>query len=207
MENDMFLNGERLKKRLSQLDKDVRDATGGDVRYEEHIAIPAYGGQIIVRFTTESRLDADAIDELERRIRELAKDDFLIDFMGSVYRQMGVDYGRLDEIAKRLGQRFKSEPMYRGPFAEHIEADARTLLLRCGLPQNAPVWEIQWEDEEYVLLLMGDENRMIRTVESQPRIHVMETNGALCEGFMRATFAAKRMGISLGRLMLEAMEG
>ena len=173
---------------------------------EEYIALPSFGGNIIVRFQTDRSSTLEEMDALERKLQDLAGDEFLVDFMGSVYRRLDVDYRQLDGIAKRLGQRFKDEPIYRGPYAEQIEADARTLLRRCDLPQTVPVWEIQWEDGEYALLLMGDENRTIRTVEDVPPIHVMEANGALCEGFIRATFAAKRMGISLGRLMLEAME-
>ena len=174
---------------------------------EEYIALPSFGGNIIVRFQTDRSCTLEEMDALERKLQDLAGNEFLVDFMGSVYRRLGVDYNRLDEIAERLGKRFKDEPLYKGPYAEFIEADARTLLSQCDFPQTVPVWEIQWEDEEYALLLMGDENRIVRTVENEPPIHVMEVNGALCEGFIRATFAAKRMGISLGRLMLEAMEG
>ena len=38
-------------------------------------------------------------------------------------------------------------------------------------------------------------------------LKMVDRNGVLCEGLMRAAYAAKRMGVSLGRLMLEAMEG
>ena len=203
----MFMTGAWLRERIAELDRQVRSVTDDLVRMEEHIALPCFGGQIIVRFTVGAPLTIEEADKLERKLQDLAGDEFLVDFMGSVYRGLGVDYRRLDGIAQRLGQRFRSEPIYRGPYAEQIETDARALLLRCGLPQTVPVWEIQWEDGDYALLLMGDENRTIRTVEDVPPIHVMEANGALCEGFIRATFAAKRMGISLGRLMLEAMEG
>lgn len=203
----MFLTGAWLRERIAELDRQVRSVTDDLVRMEEYIALPCFDGQIIVRFIVENIITLEKADELERKLRELAGDEFLVDFMGSVYRRLGVDYSRLDEIAERLGKRFRDEPLYKGPYAELIEADARTLLSQCDFPQTVPVWEIQWEDEEYALLLMGDENRIVRTVENEPPIHVMEVNGALCEGFMRATFAAKRMGVSLGRLMLEAMEG
>ena len=202
----MFLTGDWLQDRLIALDEQVQEATRGAVRREEHIALP-YFGQIMVRFQTDEAAALEEVDAWERKLQRLAGDDFLVDFMGSVYRRLGVDYRRLDEIVERLGQRFKGEPVYGGPFAEQIEADARALLLPCGMPETAPVWEIQWEEGEYALLLMGRENRIVRTVEGEPPIHVMEVNGVLCEGLMRAAFAARRMGVSLGRLMLEAMEG
>ena len=202
----MFLTGDWLQDRLIALDEQVQEATQGAVRREEHIALPDFG-QIIVRFQTDEAAALEEVDAWERKLQRLVGDDFLVDFMGSVYRRLGVDYRRLDEIVERLGQRFKDEPMCEGPFAEQIEADAQALLLLCGMPETAPVWEIQWEEGEYALLLLGQENRPLRTVEGEPPIHVMEVNGVLCEGLMRAAFAAKRMGVSLGRLMLEAMEG
>ena len=105
----MFMTGEWLQQRLAALNKRVLEATNGSVHLEEHIALPAYG-QIIARFQTDSVSSITEVDELERQIQGLAGEEFLVDFMGSVYRQLGVEYSRLDEINERLGQRFKEEP-------------------------------------------------------------------------------------------------
>lgn len=201
----MFLTSELLRERLMQLERKVKEATQGALWLEEYVAVPAYG-QIMARFQTIEPVTPEKVDQWERLLRELAENEFMIDFMGNIYRQLGIDYARLDEINERLGRQYFEEPILRGPYTEQIQADARELLLRCAMPEDAPVWEIQWEDNEYVLLLLGQEHRAIRTVESDPHIHVQEVNGSLCEGLMRAAFTAKRMGVSLGRLMLEAME-
>lgn len=201
----MFLTSEWLWERLMQLERKAKEATKGALWLEEYIAVPAYG-QIMARFQTIEPVTPEKVDQWERLLRELAENEFMIDFMGNIYRQLGIDYARLDEINERLGRQYFEEPILRGPYTEQIQADARELLLQCAMPEDAPVWEIQWEDNEYVLLLLGQEHRAIRTVESDPHIHVQEVNGSLCEGLMRAAFAAKRMGVSLGRLMLEAME-
>ncbi len=201
----MFLTSELLRERLMQLERKAKEATQGALWLEEYVAVPAYG-QIMARFQTIEPVTPEKVDQWERLLRELAENEFMIDFMGNIYRQLGIDYARLDKINERLGRQYFEEPILRGPYTEQIQADARELLLRCAMPEDAPVWEIQWEDNEYVLLLLGQEHRAIRTVESDPHIHVQEVNGSLCEGLMRAAFAAKRMGVSLGRLMLEAME-
>lgn len=202
----MFLTGAWLRERIAELDRQVRSVTDDLVRMEEHIALPCFGGQIIVRFTVGAPLTIEEADKLERKLQDLAGDEFLVDFMGSVYRQLGVDYSLLDQINQRLGHRFMDEPIVMGFYAEQIKADAQALLAQCGIPETASVWEIQWEEGQFYLLLMGRENRALRTVEGVPPIHVLEVNGVLCEGLMRAAFAARRMGVSLGRLMLEAME-
>lgn len=201
----MFLTSEWLWERLMQLERKAKEATQGALWLEEYVAVPAYG-QIMARFQTIEPVTPEKVDQWERLLRELAENEFMIDFMGNIYRQLGIDYARLDEINERLGRQYFEEPILRGPYTEQLQADARELLLQCAMPEDAPVWEIQWEDNEYVLLLLGQEHRAIRTVESDPHIHVQEVNGSLCEGLMRAAFAAKRMGVSLGRLMLEAME-
>ena len=201
----MFLTSELLRERLVQLERKAKEATQGALWLEEYVAVPAYG-QIMARFQTIEPVTPEKVDQWERLLRELAENEFMVDFMGNIYRQLGIDYARLDEINERLGRQYFEEPILRGPYTEQIQADARELLLQCAMPEDAPVWEIQWEDNEYVLLLLGQEHRAIRTMESNPHIHVQEVNGSLCEGLMRAAFAAKRMGVSLGRLMLEAME-
>jgi len=200
----MFMTGEGLKQRLVALNERVLEATNGSVHLEEHITLPAYG-QIVARFQTDSASSLKEVDELERQIQGLAGEEFLVDFMGDVYRRLGVEYSRLDEINERLGQRFKEEPIQKGPYAEQIDKDAQMLLLQCGFSKTAPVWEIQWEKNEYDLLLLGNHSRAIRSIASQPPIHVFEVNKARCEGLMRAAFAARRLGVSLGRLMLDAM--
>jgi len=201
----VFLTSELLRERLVQLERKAKEATQGALWLEEYVAVPAYG-QIMARFQTIEPVTPEKVDQWERLLRELAENEFMVDFMGNIYRQLGIDYARLDEINERLGRQYFEEPILRGPYTEQIQADARELLLQCAMPEDAPVWEIQWEDNEYVLLLLGQEHRAIRTMESNPHIHVQEVNGSLCEGLMRAAFAAKRMGVSLGRLMLEAME-
>ena len=201
----MFLTSEWLWERLMQLERKAKEATQGALWLEEYVAVPAYG-QIMARFQTIEPVTPEKVDQWERLLQELAENEFMIDFMGNIYRQLGIDYARLNEINERLGRQYFEEPILRGPYTEQLQADARELLLQCAMPEDAPVWEIQWEDNEYVLLLLGQEHRAIRTVESDPHIHVQEVNGSLCEGLMRAAFAAKQMGVSLGRLMLEAME-
>ena len=201
----MFLTSELLRERLVQLERKAKEATQGALWLEEYVAVPAYG-QIMARFQTIEPVTPEKVDQWERLLQELAENEFMIDFMGNIYRQLGIDYARLDEINERLGRQYFEEPILRGPYTVQIQADARELLLQCAMPEDAPVWEIQWEGNEYVLLLLGQEHRAIRTVESDPHIHVQEVNGSLCEGLMRAAFAAKRIGVSLGRLMLEAME-
>ena len=201
----MFLTSELLRERLVQLERKAKEATQGALWLEEYVAVPAYG-QIMARFQTIEPVTPEKVDQWERLLQELAENEFMIDFMGNIYRQLGIDYARLDEINERLRRQYFEEPILRGPYTVQIQADARELLLQCAMPEDAPVWEIQWEGNEYVLLLLGQEHRAIRTVESDPHIHVQEVNGSLCEGLMRAAFAAKRIGVSLGRLMLEAME-
>ena len=139
----MFLTSEWLWERLMQLERKAKEATKGALWLEEYIALPAFGGQIIVRFQADCSLTLDQVDEMERILQSLAGDEFMVDFMGNIYRQLGIDYARLDEINERLGRQYFEEPILRGPYTEQIQADARELLLQCAMPEDAPVWKIQ----------------------------------------------------------------
>ena len=200
----MFLTGEWLRERISQLEQKAKEATHGAIWVEEYMAVPAFG-QIMVRFQTDVLVTLELIDQWEQQLQALAGNEFIIDFMGNIYREIGIDYAQLDMINSRLGQRFSEEPMLLGPYAEEIRQDAKELLRKCDLSDDLPVWEIQYEGGEYGLLLLGTENRFIRTVRGEPSVHLFEANGALCKGLQQAVFAAKRRGVSLGRLMLEAV--
>lgn len=201
----MFFTGAWLRSRFSELEGKAREATQGSVWVEECIAVPAFG-QIVVRFQTDTPVTLELVDRWERHLQGLAGDEFMIDFMGNVYRQIGVDYGRLDQINEKLARQFADEPMVRGPYAEQIQRDAEELLRTCGLSEDLPVWEIQYEGGEYSLLLLGKGNRFVRTVQGERPIHILEADETLCRGLQQAVFAAKRTGVSLGRLLLEALE-
>ena len=199
----MYITSEKLKKRIEEITREANERIDCPIHLEEYIAIPCFG-QIILRFMLEGEdYTLEDLDRYERELYQIAGNEFLVDFMGSVYRKAGVDYADLDRKMLLMEQEYRDEPLLSSVHSEGIQADARELLRAAGMDPERKVWEIQLEDGAFTLLLMGTENRTIREMEEPVRLAVMETKEAACTGLMKAAMRSKRLGVSLGRLMME----
>lgn len=84
----MYIYSEQLKKRIEEIAALVKEKTNGVVHYEEFIAIP-YFGYIILRFDLETEhYTIDDLDHYEELIYDIVGDEFLVDFMGIVYKKL-----------------------------------------------------------------------------------------------------------------------
>lgn len=199
-EYTMFIASNELKRRIKTVSDIIYEQTNHQVMFEEYIAIPHYGGNIILRYNLLAQgYTLDDLDYYEEIMNRVAGNEFFINFMGRVYRQAGVDYSNIEEKFLIYQEKYHSEVIPQAPYAEVVKADARYLLSKCNLPEDSEVWEIQVE-EPMPLLILGKTNRMIKTIDG---IEVSETNKDACEGLMKATVYAKRNHISFGRLLAD----
>ena len=199
----MYLSSEALLTRIREIADEAAARSHGRVRYEERIALP-YFGAIILRFSLDpAPTSLEELDRLEALLDDLVGEEFLTDFMGSVYRSVGVSYDNMEEIYAALAARYRDESWKPTIHAEEIRTDAKELLTAVGLDPGLPVWEIQPEDEEILLLILGEEERLLARTEGERRITAAEVRSDLCAGLFRAACFAKRNRVSLARLMLE----
>ena len=197
----MYINSEALKARIEEIAREAKERFDRPIHLEEYIAIPCFG-QIILRFMLEGEdYTLEDLDRYERDLYQLVGDEFMVDFMGSVYRKAGVDYADLDRTMLLMEQKYREEPILSSVHSEGIQADARELLQAAGMDPERKVWEIQLEDGAFTLLLLGTENRTIKELDEPVRLVVMETKEAACTGLMKAAMCSKRLGVSLGRLL------
>ena len=88
-----------------------------------------------------------------------------------------------------------------------MNAEAKRLLRLFGLPAETPVWEIQPDEEETALLILGDENAKIKEVQADGmKYEVISVREAPCEGLMRAAVYARERGVSLMRAVCNAIQ-
>ena len=197
----MNILDEKLLERIRGLSAAAEERTLGAVRYEEHIALP-YFGQIILRFSLgRDTVTLDELDRLECMLYELAGDEFMVDFMGSVYRKAGVDYSNIEARCAALYPRFADEPVPPSIYADGLRRDARDLLRLAGLRGDERVWEIQPDGGEWLLLILGQRSEHIKDVEDFVTLHVAEVPEEPCAALIKAAFYAKRNRISLARLL------
>ena len=199
----MYITSEKLNKRIEAVSREVSERFDRRILLEEYIGLP-YFGQIILRFMLEGEgYTLEDLDRYERELYQIVGDEFLIDFMGSVYRKVGVDYSDLGKIFRAMEAEYRDEAVVPSIHAEGIREDAKELLKAAGMDPDQKVWEIQLEDGCYILLLLGKENREIAEIREPVRLFVQGVGETECTGVIKAAMRCKRLGVSLGRLMME----
>jgi len=200
----MYIYSEGLKKRMQEIAVQVKERTKGIVSYEEFIAIP-YFGNIILRFTLETeQYDIDDLDHYEELIYDIVGDEFLVDFMGSVYRKVGVDFSNQEAQYAKMAEKYENERVISSIHAAGICEDAKTLLEKAGIDSSKDVWEIQVDDNELALMILGEKAKKIKEISDPINLYVGEVNQTSCTGLIKATFYAKRNHISVARILLES---
>ncbi len=199
----MYILSKELSERIAEISQEVEAQSDHILIYEEFIALPCYG-QIMLRFTLNKEdYSLEDLDQYETMLNAIAGNDFLCDFMGDVYRKAGVDYSMLDQRMIQMNERFADEQMLQSSHSARIAADAALLLKAAGLPGDRRVWEIQVEDDEYTLLLMGKESKSIVSITDPIKLSVMEVNERICTGLIKGAFYCRRNHISLVRILLD----
>ena len=197
-----------LKAAIDSLRASIPALSGGKFELEEYVLLPHYGGNVMLRFgLMRESVTAKELDALERELYSLLPEGFFADFMGEVYRRAGVSYEGLEERLIRCADVFREEKIPVSPFSEEVKAEAKRLLRLFGLPEDTPVWEIQPDEEETALLILGDENAKIKEVQSDGmKYEVISVRKAPCEGLMRAAVYARERGVSLMRAVCNAIQ-
>ncbi len=161
----MYLTNELLVNRIQEISQRTELMSDHALSFKEYIALPFFG-QIILRFMLN--LDEYTLDDLDRYeslLNEIAGEEFMTDFMGVVYKKVGVDFSTLDQRLTEMTSQFMDEEIHDSIHANGIREDAAALLKRAGLDTNIPVWEIQVEEDEYNLLLLGKDNKLLLTAD------------------------------------------
>ncbi len=196
-------SNELLKKIQVYIDK-IEEKSDGLLSFEEYISLP-YFGNIILRFNiNKENYTLEDLDKYETFIQEIVQDEFLVDFMGSVYQKVGFEPWMYEEKFKKCYHKYAALPITSKDYRDLLIQDGIFILNKCGLPTDVKVWEIQ-NDEELILLILDNSNEKIGTFSFENRkahVYIVEENA--CIGLMRAAMYAKSKHISLVRVLLEA---
>lgn len=197
-----------INEMIAKLRASFPALSGGKFELEEYVLLPHYGGNVMLRFGLHREgVNAEELDGLERELYRLVPEGFFADFMGEVYRRAGVSYEGLEERLIRCADIYREEKIPVSPFSEEVNAEAKRLLALFGLPAETPVWEIQPDEEETALLILGDENAKIKEVQADGmKYEVISVRKAPCEGLMRAAVYARERGVSLMRAVCIAVQ-
>ena len=202
---ELYINSAQLALKIKSIAEQADALSGHALAYEEMVALPCFG-QIILRFALNTgTYTPDTLDKYESMLYSIAGDGFMTDLMGSVYRKAGVDYASLDRRLLELNDRFKDEKIVPSAHAGGIRADASSLLSIAGLDTGLPVWEIQADGGEYMILVFGNESRKLASLETPIKLTVAETDARMCTGPIKAAAYCKRHNISLVRALADSL--
>lgn len=202
----MYITGKQLTNRIKEIADLVYEQSNHVLSFEEYIGIPFFG-QIILRFViNKDEYTLEDLDRYETMLNEIVGDEFLVDFMGTVYKEVGVDFSTLEQRMREMAEQFRDEEITDSIHASGIREDAENLLKMAELDVNSPVWEIQLENNEIILLLMGKGNGFITTIDEPLELYVMETDGAADTGLIKGTIYCKKHNISLARVLLNRLD-
>ncbi len=191
-----------LEKMQVYIDK-IEKGSNGILTFIEYIPLP-YFGNTTLRFdiARENYTLAD-LDAYERFMQDIVEDEFLVDFMGCVYKKVGFEPWMYEEKFKKCYRKYSDVSIAPRSYQQMLINDAICLLQRCGLPEDARVWEIQIE-EDIALYILGGTDRKIGTYTFDDyAIHVYEIAEVPCIGLMKAILYAKMQQISMVRVLLE----
>ena len=171
-------------------------------KMEMYVDLMNHGIKESVILSTCNRSEIYFLYEEDSQI-EIVKNRFLIDFMGSVYKKVGLQPQELQRILPLCYEKYKDELITKSRYTNKMQEDVNALLEICGLPFDKKVWEIQLEEEINLLLLEDAFKDFGEYSKDDVVIHVYEVCQLECEGLIKATMYAKRNHISLVRALLE----
>ncbi len=183
---------------------EIEEKSEGILSFVEYIPLPHFGNTILRFDINRDNYTLDDLDAYEAFMQDIVHDEFLIDFMGSVYQAVGFEPSMFEEKFRKCYHKYKDTPVIAGDDQANLINDGISLLSQCGLPTDAKVWEIQIE-EDIAVFVLGGENRKIGTWNlKNAAIHVYEVEETPCIGLMRAVICAREQNVSLVRVLLEA---
>lgn len=189
----------RVKRQLPQLE------------FDEFIAIPAFGSNIILRFdyTGNDKITLDALDSIETKLREIVGDDFMANLMGDASRQCGVDFSQLNDILIRIDGNESASIRTCASHREGLNADCAAIRRLFDLPDRFPIWEIQHNPEGLLVLALHPTNEQPPFADKESeldghpvRMHFLPDDGSF-RGLMKAAAIASKNSVSITHVLLD----
>lgn len=182
-----------------------------ELEFDEYIAIPAFGANIILRFeyVGEESMTLEKLDALESRLRKLVGPDFMANLMGDASRQCGVDFSRLNEILVRIDQNSFASIRTCEAHRDGLASDSAAVRRLLDLSDHFPLWEIQANPEGLLVLALHSPDEQPpfahkeSTLDGHPvRIHFLPDDGSF-RGLMKAAAIAVEKNISITHVLLD----
>ena len=203
----MYVISNEVRNEIAGIVLEAEAELKNQVKFDEYIAVPYYGSNIILRFnyTGSEALTIEKLNALENNLRKIAGPKYMANFMGNIYRELGLDMTRLPEILEKIDKSFDA-PIEQNKYHERgLSGDVDFLKEILNLPVPPIVWEIQVNKNDLVFILLG---------EAEKETVSMEYNGNRLivsfipfhnsyRGLMKAAWLAQRDEKSICQVLLD----
>lgn len=206
----MYILGQSLSDKIHSAVERVK-AVLPELAFDEYIAIPAFGSNIILRFeyVGTQPMNLEKLDALESRLRELVGEDFMANLMGDASRHCGMDFSRLNEILVRIDADESTSVRTCGTHVEGLTADCAAIREHFGLSSDVPIWEIQANPEGLLVLALHPMNEHPPFTDRESildgqrvRVHFLPDDGSY-RGLMKAAARAIEENVSITHVLLD----
>jgi len=143
--NDITLTAERVELMYS-----------GILKFDEYIAIPCYGANIILRFSYvgNENISLPELDELEENLRKTVGDRYFANLMGTVYQKQGLDYANIKSIMQKIDSLFDIEIHSNHYHKNGLDNDCAQIKSLFNLIETPRIWEMQVNKDEILILAL-----------------------------------------------------
>jgi len=199
--NDIKLTVERVELRFNGLFK-----------FDEYIAIPYYGTNIILRFSYvgNENISLPELDELEERLRKIVGDRYFANLMGTVYQTQGLNYANLKSITQQIDSLYDIEIFSNSFHKTGLNNDCSQIKSLFSLVETPKIWEIQVNNDEILILALNNGDTIIKdneteviTGEDRKMRLVFVENDNSYRGLMKTVMLAISQKVSMCHILLD----
>jgi hypothetical protein len=208
----VYITSNELKHNIRQAIQSIEYSVNGLVEFVEYIAKPDVGSNIILRFDYigKYKMCIGMLNDLEVKMRQFTKDRYLVNMMGTVCRDCGLQLEKLNKTLISIDA--VSEILI--PICDYhkarLDEDIETVIRSFQLPPDTLIWEMQINKDDILILALSNDERNLSQF-SKKELNIDGEKVKLCclyndgsfAGLMKATAIAYHQKVSICQVLLD----
>jgi len=202
--NDITLTAERVELMYS-----------GILKFDEYIAIPCYGANIILRFSYvgNENISLPELDELEENLRNTVGKRYSANLMGTAYQKQGLDYANIKSITQKIDSLFDIEINSNQFHKNGLDNDCAQIKSLFNLIETPRIWEMQVNKDEILILALcsgerPSQDRELKVIAGESgkiKLVFVEDDNSY-RGLMKTLMLAVSQKVSMCHILLDYQE-
>lgn len=208
----MYITSQELINDIKSTAERIELAFGGLLKFNEYIAIPCYGTNIILRFSYigNDNINLQELDELEESLRKTVGERYFANLMGTVYQKQGLNYDNLKPTTQKIDSLVDMEITTNYFHKTGLNNDCVQIKTLFNLIETPNIWEIQVNTDEILILALcsGEkplQDNELKGIDGESRkiklVFVEDDNSY--RGLMKTVMLAISQKVSMCHVLLD----